>query len=61
MFARVDEGNIRHKDGRIKSVVNVESRRGITGEGQREGGDTQILEELRCQTVTFSSVPYSEL
>lgn len=39
----------------------MESRRGITGEGQREGGNTQILEELRCQTVTFSSVPYSEL
>lgn len=39
----------------------MENRRGLTGEGQREGDDTQILEELKCQTVTFNSAPYSEL
>lgn len=42
-------------------MVNVENRREITGEGQKEGEDTEILEELKCQTVTFNCAPYSEL
>lgn len=40
-------------------MVNVENRRGITDEGQSESEDTEILEELKCQT--FNSAPYSEL
>lgn len=32
----------------------MEISRGITGEGHRESEDTQIPEELRCQTVTLT-------
>lgn len=39
----------------------MENRRGITGEGQSESEDNEILEELKCQTVTVNSAPYSEL
>lgn len=35
----------------------MEIRRGIRGEGHRESEDTQILEELRCQTVTLTVLP----
>lgn len=36
----------------------MENRRGITSEGQKESEDTEILEELKCQTVTFNCAPY---